>query len=423
MKSMWLYNCAIAGYSTAARVASLRSAKVADMLAGQRITLDTISKARREVAPDGFDFWFHAASLGEFEQARPVMEALRTRIPDCTILLSFFSPSGFNVRCEWPGADCIVYLPFDRPYNAKSFIEAAQPKCSVFVKYEFWANYLHELHTLRIPTFIISSIFRPDQPFFKPWGGLWRKMLACFDTIFVQDEASRRLLADIGFDGHTVVAGDTRFDRVATIRQAAKNLPEVELFCKGQPRMVVVGSSWPADEDIYIPWLKLHPDTGCIIAPHEFDSDRLEQLRNRLGLQATVLYSELTAPGFELKPEHRYLIIDCFGLLSSIYRYGSVAVVGGGFGAGIHNINEAAVYGMPVLFGPKHHKFREAAELIDCGGGFCYSDATVFADTLNRLLDNSEALNKASEAAERYIESNIGATERILPSLLTCHQP
>lgn len=417
-----VYSLAIHGYAAAACMAALRSPKVRQMIEGQHQTIAQLERIRQEHAPGGFDYWFHAASLGEFEQARPVIEALRRDNPQASVLLSFFSPSGYNVRRDWAGADAVVYLPFDTRRNVRAFLDACSPRCAVFVKYEFWYNYLDELRRRDIPTCIISAIFRPDQPFFKSWGGLWRSMLDCYDRLFVQDENSRQLLQKAGVASERItVAGDTRFDRVAEIRRAARMLPLIEEFVKDSPFTIVAGSSWPADEQLYIPWLKAHPAVRAIIAPHEFDHERLETLRTLLGSEHTVLYSELQQHPDLLSGDCsiRYLVIDCFGLLSSIYRYGSLALIGGGFGAGIHNINEAAVYGMPVVFGPNHSKFREAAGLISCGGGFSYNDHKSLVTVLDPLYTDPGALTMAGEAAGRYISENTGATERILPYLST----
>lgn len=412
-----LYNFALHTYAGAAGIAALRSPKVKEMLCGQAACLDTLDGLRAQKAPDGFDYWFHAASLGEFEQARPLIESIKCRRPQATVLLSFFSPSGYKVRHSWPGADAVVYLPFDTPARVRRFLDAAKPHNAIFVKYEFWANYLDELHRRGIPTYIISAIFRPSQRFFKTWGGFWRGVLRNFNHLFVQDENSFRLLADIGLADRTTVAGDTRFDRVAEIRSQARELPEIEQFTSGAQFTLVAGSSWQPDEQLYIPWLHRHPQVKAIIAPHEFDDRRLQQLGQALGQEHTVTLSQLKADQSQAAGS-RYLIIDCFGLLSSIYRYGSAALIGGGFGAGIHNINEAAVYGIPVVFGPNNHKFREAAELQSCGGGFCYHDSASLDATLDTLLSDPGVLVAAGNAAGSYIDNHTGATQIILQHLI-----
>ncbi len=408
-----LYNFGIHAFSVGARLASLRSPKIAKMIRGQRQTLDIIKDCRSSVAPNGFDVWFHAASLGEFEQARPIIERIRRDMPDKKIILTFFSPSGYEIRKKYDKVDCVAYLPFDTSASVKAFIDAADPHMAIFAKYEFWGNFLEELHRRKIPTYIISAIFRPGQRFFKPWGGMFRNMLGCYNRLYVQDEASRELLASIGVTNVTV-AGDTRFDRVTDIHASARKVTEIENFVNTSPFTLIAGSSWQPDEDIYIPWLQKHPDVKAIIAPHEFDETRLENLRNRLGADHTFLLSELQDPRSGLRPDDvRYLIIDCFGLLSSLYRYGDVAVIGGGFGAGIHNLNEAAVYDIPVLFGPNHKKFKEAAELKKCGGGFTYSNATDFDTVMNTLVRDQSALKKAGKAAGDFIRKSVGASDKI----------
>ena len=409
-----LYNIGIHAFAAGAKIGALRSPKIARMLKGQNDTLAALRHKRMEVAPEGFDVWFHAASLGEFEQARPIIERLKRNKPQTKILLTFFSPSGYEIRSNYDKVDAVAYLPFDTPGRVKRFLEAAAPKMAVFAKYEFWGNYLSQLHKAGIPTYIISSIFRPKQRFFRPWGGMFRKMLGCYDRLYVQDTTSQQLLAGIGVTNVTV-AGDTRCDRVTDILAQARQVPEIETFTTASPFTVVAGSSWPQDEDIYIPWLKSHPEVRAIIAPHEFDRARLESLRHRLGTDKTRLLSEIKGehPSNPLDNRVRYVIIDCFGLLSSLYRYGDAAVIGGGFGAGIHNLNEAAVYGIPVLFGPNHRKFKEAHELLRVGGGFTFANAAEFNTEMNTLLNDKAAREIAGNAAGKYISDSIGASDII----------
>lgn len=411
-----LYNIGIHAFAAGARIAALRSPKIKKMIVGQRQTLADLKNRRLQIAPDGFDVWFHAASLGEFEQARPIIERLRREDPEKTILLTFFSPSGYEIRANYDKVDCVAYLPFDTPALVSRFLEAAKPHMAVFAKYEFWGNYLVHLRRAGIPTYIISSIFRPGQRFFRPWGSMFRRMLGCYNHLYVQDEASRQLLASIGVDNVTV-AGDTRFDRVTDIMAAACDIPQVEEFVRNSPFTLIAGSSWQPDEDIYIPWLKSHPEVKAIIAPHEFDAERIQDLRHRLGDDVTVLFSEINDKKIINLDSARYLIIDCFGLLSSIYRYADAAVIGGGFGAGIHNLNEAAVYAIPVLFGPNHHKFKEATELIRRGAGFSFSDADEFNSIIGRLTSDPDVLRSAGEAAGRYIKESIGASDIIYSDL------
>ncbi|MDE6542177.1 MAG: 3-deoxy-D-manno-octulosonic acid transferase [Muribaculaceae bacterium] len=409
-----LYNAGIALYKTAAKIAALRSPKIATMLRGQEDTFRRLRSERERKAPDGYDLWIHAASLGEFEQARPLIERLRREQPDVRVLLSFFSPSGFEVRKNYEYADTVVYLPFDTPSNVRSFLDAAAPRKAIFVKYEFWGNYMSELARRSIPVYLISAIFRKKQIFFRPWGGEFRGILACYSHIFVQDENSKRLLDGIGIRNVTV-AGDTRFDRVCDIMAAGRELHEIAAFCADSQFTLIAGSSWPQDEDIYIQWLKSRPEAKAICAPHEFDSRRLAELLSRFG-DGAMLYSDYLKNAPEPSAV-RYLIIDCFGLLSSLYRYGDAAWVGGGFGAGIHNLNEAAVYGIPVIFGPRHGKFKEAADLMACGGGFAIARAEDGRRVLDTLYGDAKARTAAGAKAGDYISRSIGATDCILTHL------
>lgn len=420
-----IYNAAIRLYGAAAHVAAAGSPKVRRMLDGQAETMQRLKRFRAEMAPEGFDVWFHAASLGEFEQARPLIEALLTHRPSMKILLSFFSPSGYEVRRDFNPSVAVVYMPFDTPAAAKEFLDIAAPRKAVFVKYEFWGNYLSELKRRGIGVSLISAIFRPSQAFFKPWGGMMRGILHKFDRLYVQDEASRSLLEGIGLDNVTV-AGDTRFDRVTAVREAGRDIPAVDCFKAGGPEAftLVAGSSWPKDEDVYIPWLHATPGARAIIAPHEFDDARLDALCRRLGAGRTMLYSRFRelyekspAEAVEIASQTSYLVIDCFGLLSSLYRYADVAYIGGGFGVSIHNINEAAVYGIPVLFGPRHDKFKEARDLIDCGGAFCVRSRHELSEVLSLFASDTAARSRCGRSAGHYIASNVGATRLIMKEM------
>jgi 3-deoxy-D-manno-octulosonic-acid transferase len=426
-----LYNTGIALYDAAAQVVSLRSKKVRKMLRGQLHTSATLRKA---LGDRPGCIWFHAASLGEFEQGRPMIERLKREHPECPILLSFFSPSGYEVRKNYPFADAVVYLPFDTPRRVRKFLDLARPSMAIFIKYEFWGNYLQELHRRNIPTYIISSIFRPQQRFFRKWGGMFRGMLRNFTHIYVQDERSRRLLKVVGVENVTV-AGDTRFDRVTDVMRSTVDIPGFPGFASKAKYRFIAGSSWEADEDIYVPWLNEHPDVAFIIAPHEFNETRLEKLRNRFVGGHVLLLSEwINCVKKQQKGETlpinlgdiRGIIVDSFGKLSTLYRFADLAYIGGGFGAGIHNLNEAAVYGIPVIFGPNHAKFKEAADLIACGGGFSIATPDELAAVLARLLDEPEgaaagtpadgkpeALRLAGAAAGQYIKQNLGATDLI----------
>lgn len=420
-----LYNTAISLYGAAAQIVSLRSKKVRKMLQGQHRTPDML---RRKLAGKPGAVWFHASSLGEFEQGRPMIERLRREHPQVPILLSFFSPSGFEVRKNYPFVDAVVYLPFDTPRRVRKFLDIVRPSMAIFIKYEFWGNYLGELHKRGIPTYLISSIFRPGQRFFRKGGGMFRRMLGCFTHLYVQDERSRRLLRVIDVKNVTV-AGDTRFDRVTDVMRSSVEIPGFPGFAPETGLKFIAGSSWEADEDIYVPWLNAHPEIGFIIAPHEFNETRLEALRNRFPGKKVLLLSEwirfikeAQRKGEELPawlPQVRGIIVDSFGKLSSLYRFADIAYIGGGFGAGIHNLNEAAVYGMPVIFGPNHEKFKEAQDLIDCGGGFSVANAAEFNDTVESLITSPARIRQAGNAAGDYIRDNLGATDRIYSEIFS----
>lgn len=378
------------------------------MVDGQRRTFSTLAEA--VASHPGKWIWIHASSLGEFEQGRPLIEKIKAQNHEIKICLSFFSPSGYEVRKNYELADAVVYLPFDTPANARQFVDILKPSMAIFIKYEFWGNYLQELKARHIPTYLISAIFRKGQIFFLPWGGTFRKMLRCFDHLFVQDEASQRLLAGIGITDVTI-NGDTRLDRVNDV----KNLPDGKVtqlrdFINGRFTLVA-GSSWEPDEDLYIPWLNAHPDACAIIAPHQFDEHRLDLLRKRIE-GPTRLLSQWT-PNDNANHDIKAVIIDSFGLLSRLYRLADAAYIGGGFGSGIHNINEAAVYGIPVIFGPKHEKFKEASDLIACGGAYTIADSHQLTTTLDTLKNDVAMRTESGQAAASYIAHHLGATDRI----------
>lgn len=353
--------------------------------------------------------WFHAASLGEFEQGRPIMESLKNSHPEYKILLTFFSPSGYEVRKDYQGADIICYLPMDMSWNVKRFLDIVQPDCAIFIKYEFWMNYLLELKKRQIKTYIVSAIFRESQLFFRSYGGFYRRLLKSFTHLFVQNDESVRLLHSIGFDNVTKV-GDTRFDRVADIAAKSKDLPIVQAF-KSDAKVLIAGSSWPNDENILLPYFNQNFPLKLIIAPHEIDEEHLQSIISQLK-RPYIRYSQAT---IENVKEADCLIIDCFGLLSSIYRYGEIAYIGGGFGVGIHNILEAAVYGIPVIFGPNYKKFQEAVDLIELGGAFSIADYTGFSRLMSDLLvDNSSLYASSAAVSNDYSQRNRGATIKVL---------
>lgn len=404
-----IYNIGIKAYRLGVRLAALRNKKARLMIEGQKRTFSLLGE---KLNPANRNIWIHASSLGEFEQGRPLIERIKAENPEAHIVLSFFSPSGYEVRKAYDKVDAVCYLPFDVPSEVERFIDLVNPSMAIFVKYEFWGNYLSSLKRRGIPTFIISAIFREGQIFFRPWGGMFRGMLHCFTRLFVQNEESRQLLKSIGVD-NVEVAGDTRFDRVADVRAAAKEFPVIASFVKDSPFTLVIGSSWQPDEDIVMPYFNAHPGMKLIVAPHEFDTARLSAILGKTHRRAG-LYSEASA---ENAAELDCLVVDCFGILSSLYRYGQMAYVGGGFGAGIHNINEAAVYGIPVVFGPKFGKFAEAHDLIAIGGGHCVHDEQEFAALMDKMLSSPAALQGSGSIAGNYISTHIGATARIYRAL------
>lgn len=413
-----LYNAGIRLYVLGVKIAAWRNPKAKKMISGRKNVRSALKKFKRERGIEGFDIWIHVSSLGEFEQARPIIERIREEHPDKTIALSFFSPSGYEVRKNYDKVDYVTYLPFDTPHRSKRFLNTLNPGMAIFVKYEFWGNYLQGLKKRGIPTYSIDAIFRPKQRFFRRFGGMFRKMLYCFDHMFVQDEKSEELLHNIGVEGVTV-AGDTRFDRVTDIMKSTVEFPLIEDWivqskAKNARYVLIAGSSWLPDEECYAPYLNEHPEVLAIIAPHEFNEMRLEKLRNTF-TGKSILYSEVEKRG-EIPEGTQVVIIDSFGKLSSLYRYGDIAIIGGGFGAGIHNINEAAVYNMPVLFGPRHEKFKEATDLIECGGAFEYDSEKKLRKQLANLLSSKGSENRltiASKAAGDYIKNNLGATDKI----------
>jgi 3-deoxy-D-manno-octulosonic-acid transferase len=411
-----MYNVIIYLYLLGVAIYSRFNEKVRKMWRGER---EAFRILREKVDPEAKYVWFHAASLGEFEQGRPLMEQLRREHPDYKILLTFFSPSGYEVRKNYEGADIITYLPLDTITNARRFLRTIRPVMAFFIKYEFWYNYLHILKHRGVPVYSVSSIFRPDQVFFKWYGRQYSRVLKCFTHFFVQNEESKTLLAKINIKNVTIV-GDTRFDRVLQIKEAAKQLPVVETFIgeksEKSPKVFVAGSSWPPDEEIFIKYFNAHPEWKLIIAPHVIGEDHLRQIEKLLEGRKVVRYTaaekSLTSQLSSLT-SCDVLIIDCFGLLSSIYRYGSVAYVGGGFGVGIHNLLEAAVWDVPVFFGPNNQKFQEAQGLKQ-NGGLEITDYESFASQMDRLSADVDELRTQGEKAGRFVESLSGATAKVL---------
>lgn len=356
--------------------------------------------------------WFHAASLGEFEQGRPVIEAFRKARPEYKILVTFFSPSGYEIRKNYSGADCICYLPTDTPKNVRRFMQIVHPEIAVFIKYEFWHNYLTAMQKAGTRLYLISAIFRKEQIFFKPYGGLFRRALEAFTHLFVQDENSKQFLHEIGIDAVSI-AGDTRFDRVFTIASNAKNLPEIERFAQNMP-VFIAGSTWPPDEELLLTLIERYPSVKFIIAPHEIHASRIEKLRTTIH-RPSLRYTELT-PESDLA-HAEVLFIDTIGLLSSVYRYGTWGYIGGGFGAGIHNTLEAATFGLPLAFGPRYEAFKEAKELIAAGGAKSISTADELIQWFDPLFQSPEATQRTGDICRQYVIKHKGATQQIIDEI------
>lgn len=353
--------------------------------------------------------WFHCASLGEFEQGRPVIEELKLRYPEYKIVLTFFSPSGYEIRKNYPLADVVAYLPMDTKRNANNFLNIVKPEKAFFVKYEFWYFYISELKKRNIPLYIISAIFRENQQFFKntPWGKWYRKLLNQVDHLFVQNEKSGELLKTIGITNFTV-SGDTRFDRVAAIAKSSKEIPIVDKF-KGDSLLVIAGSTWKPDEELLAEFIN-QSSIKFIIVPHEVSANNINRIHQLLKKPA-ISFSKVSETEID---KFQVLIIDSVGLLSSIYRHGNIAYIGGGFGVGIHNILEAATFGLPLIFGPNYKKFKEAVDLTSEGGAISISNSNELLNTLNNLIREKNELEKASVICRKYVAKNVGSTKHII---------
>ena len=421
-----MYNLIIYIYQLGVIITSLFNEKVRKMWRGER---DAIRILKEKVDPNAKYVWFHAASLGEFEQGRPLIEQLRQDHPEYKILLTFFSPSGYEVRKNYAGADIICYLPLDTITNARRFLRNIRPVMAFFIKYEFWYNYLHILKHRGVPVYSVSSIFRPGQIFFRWYGRQYSHVLKCFTHFFVQNEISKELLGTIGITNVSIV-GDTRFDRVLQIKAAAKQLPIVEAFLSQPksgaaesgsaeaPKVFVAGSSWPPDEDIFIPFFNEHRDWKLIIAPHVIGEEHLKQIESKLAGRKVARYSSLEDPENPEIPDNlEVLIIDCFGLLSSIYHYADVTYVGGGFGVGIHNTLEAAVWDVPVIFGPNNERFQEAQGLKACGGGYEITGADDFRRIMQRFIDTPQTITEAGRQSGAFVQQMTGATKKVLSAV------
>jgi 3-deoxy-D-manno-octulosonic-acid transferase len=403
-----LYNLGIRIFSTLAYLASLFNSRASLWVDGRKNWEDKITD---KIKSGDKVFWIHCASLGEFEQGRPLIEEIKEKMPEFKIVITFFSPSGYEIRKNYNCADCISYLPSDTPENAAKFIDLIKPEFVIFVKYEFWNNYISVLYKYKIPLYLISGIFRPNQHFFKWYGEFFRSMLRKFEKIFVQDQRSLDLLKRIGIE-NVSVAGDTRFDRVVQIAGTARNIAQIEQF-RGEEKLFLAGSSWRQDEEIIAEYINRFPlKMKWVFAPHEIDKSNIERLEKLFKVK-NVKFSEFN----ESFVDSRVLIIDNIGMLSSAYRYAYIAEIGGGFGKGIHNILEPACWGIPVLFGPNHEKFREAVELLDKGAAKSFSTFDEFKKILDLWLTDEKIYTISAETASKYVKENAGATEIIIKEI------
>lgn len=399
-----LYDTGIQLYGTALKLAAPFHPKAAKWVNGRK-NWWTKNQGGLQQLKGGI--WMHCASLGEFEQGRPVIEALRHAHPNLPVIVSFFSPSGFEIRKNYKGADAVIYLPLDSRRNARMLTALIEPKLVLWVKYEFWINILNELYRKGTPVILFSGIFRPGQRFFKPWGGAFRRVIRQFSAVFIQDQKSQILLEKIGVSAQVV--GDTRFDRVYDIAQNGRRIEPVQRFSEGK-KCIVAGSTWPMDEKLLTRYIQQRGDVHLVIAPHEVNETHLEEIEERFS-PLSIRLSDLPADG---NTDKRVLIIDQIGLLNRIYPSGQVAYIGGGFGAGIHNTLEAAVYGIPVLFGPNYQKFNEAVDILKSGGGFTVSAYADLENTLDAFWGDEGRRRSAGQAAAAYVEASIGATHKIV---------
>jgi len=403
------YNFFIYGYSFLIRIAAPFNRQAREWIDGRK---NGFSRMEKAVGENENIVWFHCASLGEFEQGRPVIEAFKDSFPDYKILLTFYSPSGYELRKNYKKADYIFYLPIDKPKNARRFIRIFKPKLVVFIKYEYWYNYINELSKNKIPLFFISAIFRQNQYFFRYGTNWFRNQLQKVTWFQVQDETSSALLDSIHIF-HNQVGGDTRFDRVLSISQEPVSLPVIENFADGTD-LLICGSTWPPDEDILKDYLEYEDGVKIILAPHKIDAEHIAEIQNKFKDFNPVLYSETSE---SIPNDSRVLIVNTLGLLSHLYRYGKLAYVGGGFGVGIHNLPEAIVYGLPVIFGPNYQRFREARDLLDNGGGFTIIDKKSFRQTVGMLLHDAEKYQHASKIAADYVQKQAGATYKAMEKI------
>lgn len=402
-----IYQLGIIVYRWLAALASPFNEKARFFHAGQKVVFPYLEE---KFPAEASVIWVHCASLGEFEQGRPLIEAIKKEYPDREILLTFFSPSGYEIRKNYNQADYICYLPVDTKANVKRFLSLVKPEMAFFIKYEFWKNYIIELVQQNIPLYLVSAIFRPQQLFFQKGARAdwYRKVLTGVNHFFVQNRQSADLLASIGFSNYTVT-GDTRFDRVAEIAANRKDLPLVEKF-KADKQLLVVGSSWQPDEELLIPYLNENPNVKILFAPHEVKDANIKRLIS-LAPGKVVRYTQAENDN---PAEARVMIVDCIGILSSVYRYAEVAYIGGGFGVGIHNTLEAAIYNIPVLFGPNYLRFQEAVELVKRGLGFSVTTSAEATERLNKLFADGDCRGEIANGCRQFMAENVGATNQIM---------
>ena len=402
-------------YEKAVGIAALRNPKARKWKEGRRNIFDRLESS---IKPGERIIWVHAASLGEFEQGRPIIESIKAQRPDIKVLLTFFSPSGYEIRKNYPGADYIFYMPIDRRRYARRFLDIVKPEVAIFIKYEFWLNYLSELRRRNIESYVVSAIFRPNSVFFRWWGGAWRKALHTFKVMFVQNEESKALLAKLGHT-NVVVAGDTRFDRVAAIARNAVPLPLIERF-KGDSRLFVAGSTWGPDEELLQQLINDNPSIRFVVAPHEMDEERINRIIRQTKGGAVRYTQSKEDDDFG---DVQVLILDTVGILSSVYGYATWSYIGGGFGVGIHNTLEAATFGLPIAFGPKYHKFKEACDMVENGAACSIRSYDELALWFAPLRDDDVQLKRCGDAARAYTESNLGATDLIVGTVLNNRSP
>jgi 3-deoxy-D-manno-octulosonic-acid transferase len=408
--SKLLYNIFLLLYSLGIRVSSFWNPKAQKWIRGRKNVFAAING--QPLTNNGQLIWMHCASLGEFEQGRPLLEELKSKNVKLKIVLTFFSPSGYEVMKDYKVADHIFYLPMDSPVHAKKFLDAVNPSLVLWVKYEYWFYYLSEIKERNIPAILVSGIFRKSQPFFAWYGNIWKQMLGSFTHFFLQNEESRELLSTLGFTENVTINGDTRFDRVLEIANLFQPVPFIEEFC-GNSTVIVAGSTWEEDEIELHHFVKAHPEIKFIIAPHEIDEENLNDVKDEFS--NSIFYSELEQTTNHKPQTANVLIIDNIGMLSRLYKYATIAYVGGGFGDdGVHNVLEAAVYGKPVVFGPVYEKFDEVIGLVNEGGGISIPGPIKLEEILNRILNDHEERKRMEEASRSYVLANRGASQKII---------